>query len=231
MFADSPDEEGRARAARNRAGGQIRAMRAFLIALGLSAAALADHSSRPAASAEPSSRSAAQPGRTAAEQLVRQVIPREQYAAMIDQMSTQAMNGMKQQGMRVSTDEAQRFHAAMAEALPYDELVQISARIYADHFTEGEIGDVLAFYKTPTGTKFTREIPGIMGDSMRETTRIIQTRIPALLAKHGLGPSQKESQPSAASAKESQPSAATGKESQPSAASAKESQPSAATGK
>lgn len=109
---------------------------------------------------------------------------------MMQQMSQQAINAMRQQGSNPSADEGQRFQAAIQEALPYDELIQISARIYSTHFTDREIGDILAFYKTPAGGKFTKELPAISGDSMREASRIIQSRMPGLLAKHGLVPKQ-----------------------------------------
>jgi len=158
-------------------------MRSFLLAMAVSAAASAAGTTRPSA-----------------EQLVRHILPREQYSAMMKQMSQQAVNAMRQQGSNPSADEGQRFQAAIQEALPYDELIQISARIYSTHFTDREIGDILAFYKTPTGAKFTRELPAISGDSMREATKIIQSRMPELLAKHGLVPRQGAAQEQAPAA-------------------------------
>jgi len=148
-------------------------MRSLLLAMAVSAAASAAGSTRPSA-----------------EQLVRHILPREQYSAMMQQMSQQAISAMRQQGSNPSADEGQRFQAAIQEALPYDELIQISARVYSTHFTDREIGDILAFYKTPTGAKLTRELPAISGDSMREASQIIQSRMPKLLAKHGLVPKQ-----------------------------------------
>ncbi|MFL5433062.1 MAG: DUF2059 domain-containing protein [Myxococcales bacterium] len=156
-------------------------MRSFLVAMAVSAAASAAGTTRPSA-----------------EQLVRHILPRDQYSAMMQQMSQQAVNALRQQGSNPSADEGQRFQAAIQEALPYDELVRISSRIYSEHFTDREIGDILAFYKTPTGAKFTHELPAISGDSMREATRIIQSRMPELLAKHGLVPKQGQGTPAAA---------------------------------
>ncbi|MFL5375381.1 MAG: hypothetical protein ACJ78T_15405, partial [Myxococcales bacterium] len=94
-------------------------MRSFLVAMALSAAASAAGTTRPSA-----------------EQLVRHILPRDQYSAMMQQMSQQAINALRQQGSNPSADEGQRFQAAIQEALPYDELVRISSRIYSEHFTD-----------------------------------------------------------------------------------------------
>jgi hypothetical protein len=167
-------------------------MRSLLLAMAVSAAASAAGST---------------PTRPSAEQLVRHILPREQYSAMMQQMSQQAINALRQQGSNPSADEGQRFQAAIQEALPYDELIQISARIYSTHFTDREIGDILAFYKTPTGAKFTKELPAISGDSMREATRIIQSRMPEMLAKHGLVPKQGSAQEQTPAAQQQAPAA------------------------
>jgi len=49
----------------------------------------------------------------------------------------------------------------------FDELVNDVARNYATHFTEQELKDVLAFYKTPAGTKLVAEQPKVFDASMK----------------------------------------------------------------
>jgi len=46
------------------------------------------------------------------------------------------------------------------------ELVDASARIYASHFTEQELRDLLAFYKSPLGQKVIVEDPKSLDESM-----------------------------------------------------------------
>jgi hypothetical protein len=46
------------------------------------------------------------------------------------------------------------------------ELVDESARIYASHFTEAELKQILAFYQTPTGRKMVVEEPRALDQSM-----------------------------------------------------------------
>lgn len=46
------------------------------------------------------------------------------------------------------------------------ELIDESARIYASHFTEAELKQILAFYQTPTGRKVITEEPRALDQSM-----------------------------------------------------------------
>ncbi|SRR5271155_777967 len=46
------------------------------------------------------------------------------------------------------------------------ELVDITARIYAEHFSEAELKDILAFYQSPVGRKVIVEEPKVMDESM-----------------------------------------------------------------
>ncbi len=46
------------------------------------------------------------------------------------------------------------------------ELVDASAHIYAAHFTEAELRDMLAFYKSPLGQKMIAEEPKVLDESM-----------------------------------------------------------------
>jgi hypothetical protein len=48
------------------------------------------------------------------------------------------------------------------------ELLNTLAKTYASHFTEAELKQVLAFYKTPAGKKVIAEEPRIFDDSMKQ---------------------------------------------------------------
>jgi uncharacterized protein len=47
-----------------------------------------------------------------------------------------------------------------------DELIDMSARIYASHFTEAELKQLLAFYQSPVGRKALAEEPKALDESM-----------------------------------------------------------------
>jgi uncharacterized protein len=47
------------------------------------------------------------------------------------------------------------------------EIVTDVARIYAQHFSDQELKEILAFYKTPTGKKMLAEEPQVINESMK----------------------------------------------------------------
>ncbi len=49
----------------------------------------------------------------------------------------------------------------------HDELNEQFARLYAQHFTEQELKDILAFYSSPVGKKLTAEEPAFVEQSLR----------------------------------------------------------------
>jgi hypothetical protein len=85
-----------------------------------------------------------------------------------------------------------RRHRKRQEQLPADQVIDAYARAYARHFTESELKDLLLFYKTPLGQKFTREEPGAIeeglkgaqdwGDAFSET---VMARVRADMRKKG----------------------------------------------
>jgi hypothetical protein len=52
-----------------------------------------------------------------------------------------------------------------------NELVDASARIYASHFTEQELKDLLTFYQSPLGKKVLTEEPKAIDESMANAGR------------------------------------------------------------
>jgi uncharacterized protein len=151
--------------------GQSVRMRTFLAVALLSAAALADNAPN-----------------TTAERLVRYAITKDRYLEMMRNVSTTMLNAMQSQGKPVPPSEMERFRAMLEEGLSYDDLVGLTARIYAAHFTDVELEQILAFYQTDTGAKLVREMPALMGEGMAEGAKAMQSRLPKLLEKYGFVP-------------------------------------------
>lgn len=145
--------------------------------LGL-AVALSTHSVR-------SARAASSDSASAGMQLSRLVLSKSTYQAMTKQMIDSMM---KASGQPADEKTQQKLSAVMAEALPYDEMLQLNAKVYSDRFKDSEIQDIISFYKTPTGAKLVRELPNISGEVGALVGKIIPERLPALLKKHGLTP-------------------------------------------
>ena len=120
---------------------------------------------------------------SAAMQLSRLVLSKEGYESTIKQM----MQGMVQaSGQEADPKTMQKLQAVMLEALPYNEMLQFNAKVYGSRFKDSEIQDIIAFYKTPTGTKLVKELPNISGEVGQLVGKIIPERLPALMKKHGL---------------------------------------------
>ncbi len=67
-----------------------------------------------------------------------------------------------------------------------------SARIMANRFTEEELGEINAFFETPTGAKFVNQQPGFVDDILtatgewtEELVEYIEVRMQAELARRG----------------------------------------------
>jgi hypothetical protein len=62
-------------------------------------------------------------------------------------------------------EAAQAIKPEFDKRLP--ELVDIIARIYASRFTEAELKEILAFYRSPIGKKYVATQPGVLEESFR----------------------------------------------------------------
>jgi uncharacterized protein len=130
----------------------------------------------------------AQGGQKRARELVTLVMPREAYEQSIQQMTTQMLGTLRAQGQQIAEGAEQKVKAAVIDVLPYDELQSWTAEIYGRHFTARELGDLIAFYKTPTGRKAARLLPELMGEVGAKMAQIMPQRLPAALKKHGVTP-------------------------------------------
>lgn len=65
------------------------------------------------------------------------------------------------------------FNTAMA---PFFDAVAVT---YAEHFTEAELGQILAFYDTPAGAKLVTEMPALLQQTMVKS----KTMLPPVLGK------------------------------------------------
>jgi hypothetical protein len=71
-------------------------------------------------------------------------------------------------------------------------LIEVPARLYANAFTEAELKDIIAFYKTPAGQKYFQTTPRILDEMDVETRRwgdhvsqYVMNRVRAEMAKRG----------------------------------------------
>jgi len=128
--------------------------------------------------------------RTLALQLVELVQPESSYRAGLQQMMDQMLPSLEAQarasGKTLPPDTKQRMNAVLLEVVPYGEMKQWSADIYARRFSSAELKQLLQFYKTPVGRKLASKLPEIMGEAGKKVGEVLPARLPAALRRHGL---------------------------------------------
>jgi hypothetical protein len=119
--------------------------------------------------------------------LMRTVVPKAAYDAILDQMYAQLSTAMQAQGGKgIPASKQKELKAAVQECLPYDDLLNWSADVYTKYFTRKEIDDLAAFYKTPTGKKVSSLLPTLSGEVGAKIAPILMGRIGPSLKKHGI---------------------------------------------
>ncbi|RTL35670.1 MAG: DUF2059 domain-containing protein [Candidatus Melainabacteria bacterium] len=58
-----------------------------------------------------------------------------------------------------------------------DVLNKVALVVYDKNFTDAELKDIIAFYKTPTGQKSLKQMPEVMRESMEMTTTLISPQM------------------------------------------------------
>jgi len=120
-------------------------------------------------------------------ELMKSIVPRGAYDAMLEQMYAQMSATMQQIGGKpIPASKQKALKEAVQECMPYDDLVNWSADVYAKHFTRKELDDLAAFYKTPTGKKLAATLPTLSGEVGAKMAPLMMTRLPAALKKHGI---------------------------------------------
>jgi len=119
-------------------------------------------------------------------ELTHLVMPKDVYNALLDQLMTNMSASMQQAGAKVSTKDASKLKAVVAEVLPYDELVQWNVEIYAGKFTADELKELIKFYGTPVGKKAAKLLPEISGEVGKKVGTVIVQRMPAAMKKAGI---------------------------------------------
>jgi uncharacterized protein len=125
--------------------------------------------------------------RAAVVQLMKSIVPRAAYDAMLEQMYTQMSVSMQQMGGKgIPPAKQKALKEAVQECMPYDDLVNWTADVYTKHFSRKEIDDLAAFYSTPTGKKFASKLPALSSELGTKMLPVLMTRMPAALKKHGI---------------------------------------------
>ena len=110
----------------------------------------------------------------------------QMMAQVMKQTMDQVNSGMTQQimGVQLSPDQQQKVdqltdkvRKIVSGALSWDNLEPEYAKIYADAYTEQQIDDILAFYKSPTGQAMVEKAP----DLIKQASAISHDRLAVVI--------------------------------------------------
>lgn len=94
-------------------------------------------------------------------------------------LSLAEQNQLEAQANEIAARAAERFHAALSKRLDFGEIVQqVALEFYDRHFTEAEIKELIAFYRTPAAQKLIQLVPQMMTEMM---PRMQELMMPAVM--------------------------------------------------
>ena len=68
----------------------------------------------------------------------------------------------------------------MKAEMTWEKMKQPMIDIYVKHFSEQEIKDMIAFYKTPSGQSMVKKLPAVMNDSMMMGQNMMKSFFPKM---------------------------------------------------
>jgi uncharacterized protein len=127
---------------------------------------------------------AAKDDRAATQELMRSVVPKAAYQAILEQTYAQMSATLQQTGGKpIPASKQKALREAVAECMSYEDVVSWSTDVYLKHFTRKEIDDLAAFSRTPTGKKAAATLPILTGEIGAVMAPLMMTRMPAALKK------------------------------------------------
>ena len=163
---------------------------ALLSLLVLSSAQAADTAPAHAAPAAAAPAAAPVPIKAGAADLARLLVPKEAWSrsmVMLAQDTQQRLQNHPGSQLTFPADFPAKVRAEVETALPYEELITIHAQELSGAYTEGELADLLGFYRTPSGQKFLQVMPGVSGRVEQATRQRMEKRMPEVLTRLSSG--------------------------------------------
>jgi uncharacterized protein len=89
---------------------------------------------------------------------------------------------IKQQVAASTARLSKRFRELLPQRVNFGQLMEeLYYPLYDKHFTEAELKDLVAFYKSPTGRKFIQVTPQLMQEAMAASNQVLTPKLLALL--------------------------------------------------
>jgi uncharacterized protein len=117
-------------------------------------------------------------------ELSRLVLPRESWDRMMVQSADQVLDmivSSSQGKVQLTPALRDRVRRDFAAVVSYAEMIDLQAGLLAKHYTDAEVRELLAFYRTPLGQKAIRIMPDVSADVNGQLQVTLQQKLPALI--------------------------------------------------
>jgi len=102
----------------------------------------------------------------------------------IQRLSSVEKEELRKQMLQSSTAMSKRLRELFAQQIDFTQIVEeMSYELYSKYFTEAEMRDLVAFYKSPTGKKSIVVTPKMFAESMSITAERIKPKVLAIVAQ------------------------------------------------
>jgi uncharacterized protein len=116
-------------------------------------------------------------------------VPETIWQALSEMKETRELNPTEQQHLRdevreSATRTSQRFRELLAQRVNFVQMTEeISSVLYAKYFSENELRDLVAFYKSPTGKRTMEIMPNLIVESMIKANERITPVVKDLMSE------------------------------------------------
>ncbi len=121
-------------------------------------------------------------------ELSRLAYPEDSYRKLkktgIEQAERYMQSVLAQMGMRVPANLPARVAEEYERIVPsYQEMLDLQTGLLVKHYTEEELGQLIAFYRTAVGQKAIRIMPEVAAETSGELLAILQQRMPGMIER------------------------------------------------
>lgn len=114
------------------------------------------------------------------------MLTRAAHQQVVHQASSVIGQALKSSGQPQPAGLSEQLDAIVGEALPYEDVLAISAKVYGERFSPKELRELMAFYQTDTGAKLLKQQTAITQEVASRVSQLVSQRWPGLMKKHGL---------------------------------------------
>jgi hypothetical protein len=130
------------------------------------------------------------PIKAGAADLARLMVPKEAWSrsmGMLAQDTQQRLQSHPGSQLTFPADFGAKVRAEVEAVLPYDDLIKLHAQELSGAYTEQELAELLAFYRSPAGQKYLKVQPEVSARIEQATRKRMEQRMPEVLTRLSSG--------------------------------------------